>query len=51
MTVETKKPDKKPLSELAREITERGNDVEIRRSKEGLKVFEVSKKLVKIINE
>lgn len=40
---------KKTLDELAKEITDRGNDVQITHSKDGLKVFEVSKKLVTII--
>ena len=37
------------LEVLAREITERGNDMEVRHSKDGIKVFEVSKRLIKII--
>lgn len=39
------------LEVLAREITERGNDMEIRSSKDGLKVFEVSKRLVGVLAE
>ena len=39
----------KSLEKLSLEIASRGNDVEIRRSKDGLKIFEVSKRLVKII--
>lgn len=39
----------KSLEKLSLEIIARGNDVEIRRSKDGLKVFEISKRLVKII--
>ena len=37
------------LEELAKAITERGNDMQVTHSKDGLKVFEVSKKLVKVI--
>lgn len=36
---------------LAREITERGNDMEVRSSKDGLKVYEVSKRLVGVLAE
>ena len=39
------------LEALAREITERGNDMEVRSSKDGLKVYEVSKRLVGIVAE
>lgn len=38
------------LERLAKEITERGNDMQVTHSKNGLKVFEVSKKLVKEIS-
>lgn len=44
-------PVKKPVSNLdkiAREITARGNDVEVRTCREGIKVFEVSKKVVAV---
>lgn len=41
----------KTLETLAREITERGNDMEVRSSKDGLKVFEVSKRLLFILTE
>ncbi len=44
------KPAEKTLEELAKEIAERGNDMQVTHSKNGLKVFEVSKKLVKEIN-
>ena len=37
------------LEELAKEIAERGNDMQTTHSKDGLKVFEVSKKLVRVI--
>ena len=37
------------LDELAREIAERGNDMQTTHSKDGLKVFEVSKKLIRVI--
>lgn len=37
------------LEELAEEIAKRGNDMQTTHSKDGLKVFEVSKKLVKVI--
>lgn len=43
------KGNKKPLDVLADEITARGNDMEVRHSKDGIKVFEVTKKLIKII--
>lgn len=43
------KGNKKSLDELADEITARGNDMEVRHSKDGIKVFEVTKKLIKII--
>lgn len=43
------KPLDKSLDELAREIAERGNDMQTTHSKDGLKVFEVSKKLVRVI--
>ena len=39
----------KTLESLAAEIAARGNDMEVRTSKDGLKVFEVKKKLIKII--
>lgn len=38
------------LEELAKEIAARGNDMQVTHSKNGLKVFEVSKKLVKEIS-
>jgi len=41
--------DTQSLEELAKEIAERGNDMQTTHSKDGLKVFEVSKKLVKVI--
>lgn len=34
------------LDALVREITARGNDVEVRTCREGIKVFEISKKVV-----
>lgn len=37
------------LEALAREITERGNDMEVRSSKDELKVYEVSKRLVGVV--
>lgn len=37
------------LEELAAEIAKRGNDMQTTHSKDGLKVFEVSKKLVRVI--
>lgn len=43
------KGNQKPLDVLADEITARGNDMEVRHSKDGIKVFEVTKKLIKII--
>lgn len=43
-----KKQDKS-LEELAAEIAKRGNDMQTTHSKDGLKVFEVSKKLVRVI--
>lgn len=43
------KPEPQSLDELAREIAERGNDMQTTHSKDGLKVFEVSKKLVRVI--
>lgn len=42
---------KKTLKQLALEITERGNDMEVRSSKDGLKVYEVSKRLVGVLAE
>lgn len=42
-------PETQSLDELAREIAERGNDMQTTHSKDGLKVFEVSKKLVRVI--
>lgn len=44
------KNEKQSLEELAKSITDRGNDMQITHSKDGIKVFEVSKKLVKVIN-
>ncbi len=44
-----KSPENQSLEELAKEIAERGNDMQTTHSKDGLKVFEVSKKLVKVI--
>lgn len=41
--------DSLSLEELAAQITARGNDMEVRGSKDGLKVFEVSKKLIRVI--
>lgn len=43
------KNEEMSLNELAREITARGNDMEVRHSRDGMKVFEVVKKLIKII--
>ena len=37
------------LEELAEEIAKRGNDMQTTHSKDGLKVFEVSKKLITVI--
>ena len=34
------------IETIYRRVIERGNDVEIRRSKEGVKVFEVCKRLI-----
>lgn len=50
-----KKSAKKPLErmtldELATEITKRGNVMELKVSKDGIKVFEVTRKLVKTIS-
>lgn len=39
------------LDELAAQITARGNDMEVRSSKDGLKVFEVSKHLIGVISK
>lgn len=36
------------IDKIAREITARGNDVEVRTCREGLKIFEVSKKVVAV---
>ncbi len=44
------KPAEKTLEELAKEITQRGNDMQVTHSKNGLKIYEVSKKLVKEIS-
>ena len=41
------KGNQKSLDVLADEITARGNDMEVRHSKDGIKVFEVTKKLIK----
>lgn len=44
-------PVKTPVSSLdkiAREITARGNDVEVRTCKEGIKIFEVTKRVVAV---
>ncbi len=49
LVVNVKITSEKTLEELAKEITERGNDMQVTHSKNGLKVFEVSKKLVKEI--
>ena len=43
--------EKKTLKQLALEITARGNDMEVRSSKDGLKVYEVSKRLVGVLAE
>lgn len=53
--VPPKKSAKKPLErmtldELATEITKRGNVMELKVSKDGIKVFEVTRKLVKTIS-
>ena len=39
------KGNKKPLDVLADEITARGNDMEVRHTKDGIKVFEVKRQL------
>lgn len=39
------KGKKKSLDVLADEITARGNDMEVRHSKDGIKVFEVKRQL------
>lgn len=36
------------LEKIAKEITARGNDMEVRSSKDGIKVLEVSKKVVAV---
>jgi len=41
--------NEKTIEQLALEAKARGNEIEVHSSKEGLKVFEVSKKLVKEI--
>ena len=42
--------DKKPdIEKIASEILARGNDVEIRTCKEGMKIIEVSRKVVLVI--
>ena len=47
---ESKAEDNKfSLEELAAQITARGNDMEVRSGKDGLKVFEISKKLIRVI--
>lgn len=47
---ESKAEDNKfSLEELAAQITARGNDMEVRSGKDGLKVFEISKKLIMVI--
>lgn len=50
-----KKSAKKPLErmtldELAEEIAKRGNVMELKASKDGIKVFEVTRRLVKTIS-
>lgn len=47
--MQSKTEAKQTLEELSKQITERGNDMQVTHSKDGLKVFEVSKKLVKVI--
>ena len=42
-------PTDKTLEQLAVEIANRGNDMQTTHSKDGLKVFEVSKKLITVI--
>lgn len=37
------------MDDTVRKIVERGNDAEIRSSKDGIKILEVSKKLVAVI--
>lgn len=37
------------LDKIAREITSRGNDVEVRTCREGIKIFEVTKKVVAVL--
>lgn len=39
----------KTLEDFTREIIQRGNDVEIRKGKDGIKVFEVKKKLIALV--
>ena len=39
------------LNDLAAQITARGNDMEVRSSKDGIKVFEVSKHLIGVITK
>ena len=37
------------MDDMVRKIVARGNDAEIRSSKDGIKIFEVSKKVVAVI--
>ena len=39
----------KTIEELTKEAVKRGNSIEVKPCKEGLKVFEVSKTIVKVI--
>ena len=37
------------IEQIAKEIIARGNEMEVRRTKDGMKIFEVSKRLIKEI--
>lgn len=44
-----KKIETLSIEQIAKEIIARGNEMEVRRTKDGMKIFEVSKRLIKEI--
>jgi hypothetical protein len=43
--------NEKTIEEISREVIKRGNSIEIHSSKDGIKIFEVSKRIIKVIEK
>ena len=43
--------NEKTIEEISREVIKRGNSIEINSSKDGIKIFEVSKRIIKVIEK